>query len=102
VIALVFRYEVRDQEAFEEAYGPDGAWAQFFRQGRGYIGTELLHDLDEPERYLVIDRWESADAYNTFLTDNHDEYMRRADESRFYYEQELRFGTFENVWGESS
>ncbi len=100
MIALVFRYEVRDQEEFERAYGPDGDWAQFFRTGTGYIGTELLHDVEEPERYLVVDRWESAEAYSTFLTENNDEYMRRADESRFHYVQELRFGTFENVWNE--
>jgi heme-degrading monooxygenase HmoA len=98
VIALVFRYEVRDQEAFERAYGPNGDWAAFFRQGAGYIGTELLHDLEEPERYLVIDRWESAEAYNTFLNANQAEYLRRSDEARFHYIQELRFGTFENVW----
>jgi hypothetical protein len=28
--------------------------------------------------------------------------MRRVDDSRFHYEQELRFGTFENVWPASS
>jgi heme-degrading monooxygenase HmoA len=100
LIALVFRYEVRDVEEFARAYGPNGEWAQFFRQGDGYIGTELLHDVEEPERYLVIDRWESADAYNAFLAANNDEYLRRADESRFHYVQELRFGTFENVWNE--
>ncbi len=100
MIALVFRYEVRDQATFEQAYGPEGDWARFFRQGRGYIGTELLHDVEEPERYLVIDRWESADAYNAFLAEHQDEYMRRSDESRFHYVQELRFGTFENVWTE--
>jgi len=27
-----------------------------------------------------------------------DEYMRRVDETVFHYEQELRVGTFENVW----
>ena len=48
VIALVFRYEVRDPEAFERAYGPEGEWAQFFREGRGYVGTELLHDVESP------------------------------------------------------
>ena len=100
MIALVFRYEVRDDEAFERAYGPDGDWARFFRQGRGYVGTELLHDVEEPGRYLVIDRWESAEAYNAFLADHDAEYMRRTDESRFHYVQELRFGTFENVWSE--
>ena len=38
MIALVFRYEVRDSEEFERVYGPEGEWAQFFRAGRGYIG----------------------------------------------------------------
>ena len=46
----------------------------------------------------MIDRWESRDAYNEFLAEHHEEYMRRGDESRIYYLQELRFGTFENVW----
>ena len=100
MIALVFRYEVRDAEQFEAVYGPEGEWAQFFRGGRGYIGTELLHDVEEPERYLVIDRWESADAYNAFLAEHQDEYLRRSDETRMLYVQELRFGTFENVWAE--
>jgi heme-degrading monooxygenase HmoA len=98
MIALVFRYEVRDPVGFEEVYGPDGEWAQFFRSGIGYIGTELLHDVDESERFLVIDRWESADAYNAFATGQREEYMRRVDDTRYLYDQELRFGTFENVW----
>ena len=100
MIALVFRYEVRAQEAFERAYGPEGEWAQFFRQGRGYVGTELLHDVEEADRYLVVDRWESIEAYNAFLIEHQDEYMRRSDEARFHYVQELRFGTFENVWSD--
>jgi hypothetical protein len=32
------------------------------------------------------------------VADRRDEYMRRVDETRFLYDQELRFGTFENVW----
>ena len=99
MIALVFSYEVvRDGAEFERAYGMDGEWAEFFRQGRGYIGTELLRDVEAPGRYLVIDRWESADAYNAFAGAQREEYMRRVDESAFLYDQELRFGTFENVW----
>jgi heme-degrading monooxygenase HmoA len=99
---LVFSYEVRDAEAFEAAYGADGDWAQFFRQARGYIGTELLRDVETPSRYLVIDRWETAEAYNVFAAERREEYMRRVDDTRFHYEQELRFGTFETVWHDSS
>ena len=98
MIALVFRYEVRDDEAFERAYGPDGDWAKFFRQGRGYVGTELLRDVEAPSRYLVVDRWESADAYNAFIAERREEYMERVDATRFHYDSELRFGTFESVW----
>ena len=60
LIALVFSYEVSDAAEFERVYGPEGDWAEFFRGGRGYIGTELLRDVEHPGRYLVIDRWESA------------------------------------------
>jgi heme-degrading monooxygenase HmoA len=98
VIALVFSYEVREGADFERVYGPEGDWAKFFAGARGYIGTELLRDVEAPSRYLVIDRWESAEAYNTFAAEHRDEYMHRVDDSRFHYEQELRFGTFENVW----
>jgi heme-degrading monooxygenase HmoA len=98
VLALVFVYEVREAEEFERAYGPEGDWAQFFRGGRGYVGTELLRDVEQPGRYLLVDRWDSRDDYNAFVEEHRDEYMRRVDESVFLYEQELRFGTFENVW----
>jgi heme-degrading monooxygenase HmoA len=98
VIALVFLYETRDADAFEAAYGPEGDWAAFFAAAAGYIGTELLRDVEEPGRYVVIDRWESAEAYNAFIAANQAEYLRRGDEMSFHYVQELRFGTFESVW----
>ena len=83
-------------------YGSEGEWAEFFRRGQGYIGTELLRDVEAPGRYVVIDRWASAEAYNAFVAEHRDEYMRRADENAFHYEQELRVGTFENVWSTSA
>ncbi len=97
MVALVFSYDVRDAAEFERVYGSDGEWAAFFRRGRGYIGTELLRDLETAGRYLVIDRWQSADAYNAFVAEHGDEYMRRVDDTRFLYESELRFGTFETL-----
>jgi heme-degrading monooxygenase HmoA len=100
VIALVFSYEARDPQEFERVYGPEGEWARFFRRGPGYIGTELLHDVEAPGRYVVIDRWESAEAYNAFVAEHREEYMRRVDETALHYAQELRIGTFENVWDE--
>jgi heme-degrading monooxygenase HmoA len=98
VIALVFVYDISRSGDFERVYGPEGEWAQFFRQGRGYVGTELLRDVEQPGRYVVVDRWDSREAYNGFVDRHRDEYMRRVDESVFHYEHELRLGTFESVW----
>jgi heme-degrading monooxygenase HmoA len=98
LIALVFSYEVGDAEGFVRVFGPEGDWAAFFRGARRYVGTELLHDVEEPGRYLVIDRWETREAYNAFVEAHRDEYMRRVDETRFLFRQELRVGTFESVW----
>lgn len=98
MLALLFSYEARDDSEFEQAYGPDGEWAEFFRDGTGYVGTELLRDVENPGRYLVIDRWDSRDAYHAFVEEHRAEYMKRVDESAFYHDSELRFGTFENVW----
>jgi heme-degrading monooxygenase HmoA len=97
VIAIVFSYEARDAEEFEHAYGARGEWAEFFRGAEGYVGTEVLRDLENPGRYLVIDRWETADAYNAFIEENQAEYVERSDDARVYYDQELRLGSFENV-----
>jgi len=102
MIALVFSYEVRDTAQFESVYGPEGDWARFFANAHGYIGTELLRDVESPGRYLVVDRWESAEAYNAFADEHREEYMRRVDDTRFMHDQELRFGTFENVWPTTS
>jgi heme-degrading monooxygenase HmoA len=98
VLVLVFSYDARAPEEFERVYGTEGDWAQFFRQAGGYIGTELLKDIEAPGRYLVLDRWESREAYNDFVNANREEYMRRVDDTRFHYDQELRLGTFENLW----
>ena len=99
MLALVFAYEAREPEEFERIYGPEGEWTEFFRGGGAeYVGTELLRDVETPGRYLVIDRWETRDAYQAFVDANRDEYMRRVDETAFHYDQELRVGTFENVW----
>ena len=100
MIGLVFVYDVPDGEPFEAAYGADGDWARFFRQGQGYVGSELLRDLEQPGRYVVVDRWDSSEAYNAFVQEHRDEYMRRVDETAYLYDRELRFGTFENVWAE--
>ena len=65
----VWQYDVRaDQSAeFEAAYRGDGAWAELFGQGSGFMGVELYTSLDTPGRYLTVDKFESLDAWEEFL-----------------------------------
>jgi len=51
---------------FVATYGPDGAWVDLFRQGQGYLGTELLRLAEKPGWFRTVDRWVSKDDYLTF------------------------------------
>jgi heme-degrading monooxygenase HmoA len=61
-----FRPKAGLEEEFEALYGADGAWAQLFQLGRGYLGTELQRVSDAPPEYRTIDRWESRAAWDAF------------------------------------
>jgi heme-degrading monooxygenase HmoA len=55
------------QEArFEKIYGIEGDWAQLFRQGEGYLGTDLFRHMNHPRHYITIDRWASFAAFDSF------------------------------------
>jgi len=54
--------------AFIEAYGPTGLWAQLFRQGTGYRGSELYRDREHPGRFVTLDFWLSEQSWRDFRT----------------------------------
>lgn len=68
VFSYIWEYRVRaDTEAeFLQHYRPDGTWARLFGRAPGYLGTQLLHDLNEPGRYVTVDRWETEAAFRSF------------------------------------
>jgi heme-degrading monooxygenase HmoA len=63
--AILWTYEVTPgrEEAFRAAYGPDGDWARLFARAAGFLGVELYGD---GARYLSIDRWATAEAFEAF------------------------------------
>ena len=68
MFVVVWQFEIAEEKiaAFEAAYGPEGAWAQLFRNSPEYQGTELLRDAYVPGKYLTIDRWTSEEAFRAF------------------------------------
>lgn len=66
VIAWEFRPKAGADRKFEEAYGPAGVWAKLFRQGEGFVATELSRDVKDATRYLTLDLWESNQPMSDF------------------------------------
>lgn len=79
---------------FEVAYGPDGAWARLFRNGAGYLGTELLRGASGSGEYVTIDRWESEDAWTSFHNLHRDEYEALDEACRRLCSLDARIGEF--------
>jgi hypothetical protein len=57
----------RPHRRIRGAYGAGGDWTRLFRQGDGYLGTELLHPAQPGGLYLTIDRWRRESDWNDFL-----------------------------------
>ena len=74
VIVWEFRIRTVKRRVFERAYGPDGEWAALFRTGKGFLGTELIHDDEDPNRYLTLDFWKSRKHYERFKRQNREMY----------------------------
>jgi heme-degrading monooxygenase HmoA len=70
VIIWEFHIRPAKRRGFERAYGPDGEWAKFFRKGKGYLGTELTRDENQPDRYVTLDYWISRKHYEIFKKQN--------------------------------
>jgi quinol monooxygenase YgiN len=95
----IWEFQVKPESisAFEETYGPDGAWAQFFRQSPDYFGTELVRDLDHPGRYLTLDHWTSRKALHRFKQDHQSAYAALDKQCERLTERETFLGDFEQV-----
>lgn len=73
---IVWEFEAEPARAadFEREYGAEGVWATFFRQGEGFVETELFRSAADPTRYVTVDRWTSRLAFETFKAARGQEY----------------------------
>ena len=75
---IIWEYQVAPEKKneFEKNYKADGVWAQLFKRENGYLGTELIHSTEHPAQYLTIDRWDTKENYEAFLSQWNDEYKK--------------------------
>ena len=97
MIAWEFRAKSWSEGSFEEAYGPHGIWAMFFKQSEGFVATELNRNLNDPGRYLTLDLWVSKAAYDQFRGDHAAEYQAIDAQCEALTEHEVELGRFERL-----
>jgi heme-degrading monooxygenase HmoA len=61
-----FQVKKEKKREFVRAYGPEGDWAQLFRQAEGFEGTQLLQSVTEPSRFMTVDQWADANSFANF------------------------------------
>ena len=96
---LVWEFEVAtdNRAAFEEAYGPQGDWARLFEGAPGFIEVILLNCSEDPHRYMTIDRWASAWAFEEFKREFATEYDALGQRLEAVTSNETRIGAFERL-----
>ena len=90
-----FRVRAAALETFVRRYGPEGDWVQLFRRAPGYVGTVLMQDRREPQRFLVTDTWRDAASHAAFKADRADEYAALDHECEALTEDERCLGEFD-------
>ena len=66
--AYIWQYQINPahKSDFLAAYGPKGEWAELFSRDPSYLGTRLLRDIEDENRYVTIDYWVSRSDRDSF------------------------------------
>lgn len=97
VIIWEYRVSTERTAEFEQIYHPGGRWTELFKNGNGYVGTELLRDPEDHQRYITIDRWVSSEDYEVFLSQWKKEYEALDSQCEGLTEQEKLSGKWRSV-----
>ncbi len=99
----MWEYRVHPESVprFEACYGPEGEWVELFRRAPGYIETLLYRDREAPHRYLTVDVWESAEAFDKFRHRFADEFATLDAYCETLTESEALIGRFRPIRSKS-
>jgi len=99
MLVLVWEYRVRPEriEEFEAFYRPDGPFVELFRKAPGFVSVTLMKDLNDPQRFLIADRWTSENLYEEFKRNHSTEYFDLSARGRRLYERETELGRFDFI-----
>jgi heme-degrading monooxygenase HmoA len=98
---VIWQFRVRPgmELTFENAYGPEGDWTQFFRNDPAYFGTGLNRSQTDPQVYVTLDFWASREAYDGFRVANSTGYHAIDARCEALTESEVEVGRFVRIGG---
>jgi heme-degrading monooxygenase HmoA len=96
MIEIIWEFLVKEEARgqFELAYGPGGAWSKLFAQCPGFRGTTMLRDTKNPQRYLMVDLWDSAGQQEQAVIDHQAAYLELEAVFAEWTESKTEVGTF--------
>jgi quinol monooxygenase YgiN len=99
MVRIVWEFIARADkiQEFEDYYANSGPWAALFRKNAGYHGTLLLRDLQNPRRFLTIDRWKNVALHHAMREHCGPEYLELDRAGEILTESELHTGVFEEA-----
>ena len=73
----IWQYDVAEgrEGDFKRIYAADGDWATLFAVSDGYLGTELYRCIGTSGRYITVDRFSSAEAWDRLLDEQGPRYV---------------------------
>ena len=96
VIAWQFDVLPEKIEEFEKQYGSQGGWSDLFARSEGYIGTRLLRDSAQTQRYVTLDLWMSEAAFQELCDRYRTEYEDLDAALAHLTTAEIRLGSFDS------
>lgn len=95
----IWEYQVRDEciSEFKEVYASDGDWVKLFSKSHGYIKTELIQDINDQNRFITIDYWDSHADFMEMKRNAESEYQDLDKKTDKFTLSENHLGFFEAV-----
>ncbi len=68
------KVKFKEREKFEQFYDAKGDWVKFFSKSPDYLGTDVLESGENDGTFLVIDEWQTEEAFTEYLKSRKAEY----------------------------
>lgn len=76
------KVKFKEREKFEQFYDAKGDWVKFFGKSPNYFGTDVLESGEGDGIFLVIDEWQSEEAFTEYVKGHAADYKLLEEKSK--------------------